>query len=371
MQPLAGIQVLDFSTLLPGPLASLILVEAGAEVIKIERPPYGDEMRSYVPKFGKDSINFALLNRGKRSIVVDLKDPKAVTSLKPLIQSTDILLEQFRPGVMDRLGLGYEKVKKINSRIIYCSITGYGQRGPQANMVGHDLNYLAETGLLSLGTESGGSPTIPPVLIADIAGGAYPAVMNILLALYQRDRTGEGCSLDIAMSDNLFPLMFWALGKGFITNQWPQAGKELLTGGSPRYQIYKTRDGRFLAAAPLEDRFWNQFCELIGLAEEFRDDSKAPEKTRAEVAKIIQSRRAEEWEQIFSGKDVCCNIVTTLQKAIESRHFRVRGLFSKHLVNEAGNTISALPTPLALNFLNKEQKATYPTLGIDNNLIDK
>ena len=369
MQPLSGIRVLDFTTLLPGPLAALILAEAGADVLKIERPPHGDEMRSYVPRFGGDSVNFALLNRGKRSLAINLKDPGAVASLKPLIQSADVLLEQFRPGVMDRLGLGYEAIKRVNPKIIYCSITGYGQKGPKANIAGHDLNYIAETGLLSLGADSRGRPPIPPVLIADIGGGSYPAVMNILLALRQRDRTGEGCYLDIAMSDNLFTFMYWAIGNGLAAHQWPRPGKELVTGGSPRYQLYPTKDGQFLAAAPLEDRFWNQFCELIGLAPEFRDDSKSPEKTISAVAKIIRSRTAEEWETIFSGKDVCCTTVTPLQKAMESEHFRARGLFDRQVSSPTGDTLPALPTPVAPNFLKKEPRETYPALGADNPLI--
>ncbi len=371
LPPLSGIRVLDFSTLLPGPLASLILAEAGAEVIKVERPPQGDELRSYLPRFGEDSVHFALLNRGKRSISLDLKDPEALDSLKPLLQTADILLEQFRPGVMDRLGLGYEAVKKINPKIIYCSLTGYGQKGPQAHMAGHDLNYLAETGLLSLGATPNGAPVIPPALIADIGGGSYPVVINILLALLRRNRTGEGCYLDMAMSDNLFTFMFWAIGSGFTTHQWPQSGKGLFTGGSPRYQIYQTKDGQFLAAAPLENKFWNNFCELIGLAEEFRDDSKSPERTLTEVAQIIQSRTAQEWEKIFSGQDVCCSIVTTLPKALESEHFRARGLFDRQLLNHAGEAIPALPVPVASNFLKKEPVATYPGLGADNSLIQE
>src|SRR6059058_6089906 len=171
MQPLNGIRVLDFSTLLPGPLATLILTEAGAEVIKIERPGRGDEMRSYSPKFGSDSVNFALLNRGKRSVAIDLKARGALDALRPLIESADIVVEQFRPGVMDRLGLGYEALKALNPRIVYCAITGYGQHGPRANVAAHDLNYIAETGLLTLSAGSDGAPILPPALIADIGGG--------------------------------------------------------------------------------------------------------------------------------------------------------------------------------------------------------
>src|SRR5918992_421276 len=167
MIPLEGIRVLDFSTLLPGPLTTLILAEAGAHVIKIERPDRGDEMRSYTPEFGVDSVNFALLNRGKESVELDLKSPEAGEVLRPLIERADVLVEQFRPGVMDRIGLGYEAVRAGNPGIIYCSITGYGQAGNRALAAGHDLNYQAESGVLSLA----GGGTVPAVLAADVGGG--------------------------------------------------------------------------------------------------------------------------------------------------------------------------------------------------------
>ena len=261
MQPLAGIRVLDFTTLLPGPLATLLLAEAGAEVIKIERPGSGDEMRLYQPRFGGSSVNFALLNRGKRSIAFDLKASGAVDRMRPLIVSADVVVEQFRPGVMERLGLGWEQLSAINPRLVYCAITGYGADGPKAQVAAHDLNYLAETGLLSLAAGADGAPVVPPALIADIGGGAYPAVINILLGLAQRSHTGRGCRLDVAMTDNLFTFAYWAIGNGFAADAWPRPGGELVTGGSPRYNIYRTADGRFLAAAPLEDRFWNNFCD--------------------------------------------------------------------------------------------------------------
>ena len=250
MQPLEGLLVLDFSTLLPGPCASLLLADAGARVVKIEKPGKGDEMRSYEPKVGEDSINFSMLNRGKQSLAIDLKAPDSLARLRPLIERADVLIEQFRPGVMERLGLGYEVVRRINPQLVYCSITGWGQTGPKAGNAGHDLNYLAETGVLGLSGGAAGEPVLPPILAADIAGGAYPAVMNILLALMRRDRTGCGSYLDVSMADNLFTFMYWGLGNGFALGRWPGCGDEIVTGGSPRYQIYPTADGRYLAAAP-------------------------------------------------------------------------------------------------------------------------
>lgn len=367
-QPLAGIKVIDFSTLLPGPLASLILAEAGAVVIKIERPGRGDEMRGYPPKLGEDSVNFALLNRGKRSIAIDLKDPAQRDRLMPLIREADVLLEQFRPGVMDRLGLGYETLKTENPRLIYCSLTGYGQSGPKADVAAHDLNYIAETGLLHLSADRDGAPVIPPALIADIAGGAYPAVINILLALQQRARTGQGCHLDVAMADHLFPLMYWALGAGFAVGRWPRPGGELVTGGSPRYQIYRTADDRFLAAAPLEQRFWDRFCQLIGLEDRYRDDATDPAATIARVGEIIRAQSAAHWQARFRGEDVCCAIVASLKDAVEDPHFRARGLFD-HVLTAGGQSIPAAPVPVAPAF-RSAAPCGYPRLGEGDELLD-
>jgi len=364
MRPLEGIRVLDFSTLLPGPMATLVLAEAGAEVIKIERPGRGDEMRSYVPKFGDDSVNFALLNRGKRSIALDLKQPDAIGRLRPLIESADIVIEQFRPGVMDRLGLGYAALAAINPRLIYCAITGYGQNGPRAQVAAHDLNYVAESGMLALAAGSDGAPVLPPALIADIAGGTYPAIVNILLALRQRDRTGSGCQLDIAMADNLFTFMYWALGNGQAAGQWPSPGGDLVTGGSPRYQVYRTADGRFIAAAPLEDKFWDNFLDAIGAPSELRDDSRAPQEVRVQIQRILGAESAAHWVERLAGRDVCCSVVATLQEALADPQFAARGVFARTLESGAG-TIAALPVPVAPQFRGADV-ASSPALGEAN-----
>ncbi|KAF3997078.1 CaiB/BaiF CoA transferase family protein [Glaciimonas immobilis] len=365
MRPLEGIRVLDFSTLLPGPMATLILAEAGAEVIKIERPGRGDEMRSYVPKFGDDSVNFALLNRGKRSIAIDLKQTGVIDRLRELIENTDIVVEQFRPGVMDRLGLGYEALSKINPKIIYCAITGYGQTGPKADVAAHDLNYVAAAGMLGLSAGSDGAPVLPPALIADIAGGTYPAVVNILLALRQRDHTGKGCKLDIAMAENLFTFLYWAIGNGEMGGSWPVPGGELVTGGSPRYQIYGTSDGKFVAAAPLEDKFWANFLDAIAAPRALLDDSEDPVGVRATIAAIIAARSAAYWRTCFEGKDVCSVIVSTLQEAMQDEHFRARGVFANKLESN-GHTINALPVPVAEEFRANTISETYPKLGEAN-----
>jgi alpha-methylacyl-CoA racemase len=370
MQPLKGVRVLDFSTLLPGPLATLILAEAGAEVIKIERPGRGDEMRSYEPKFGSDSVNFAMLNRGKRSIAIDLKQAGARDTLKPLLETADVIVEQFRPGVMDRLGLGYEALRAINPRIVYCAVTGYGQHGPRADVAAHDLNYVAESGMLSLTAGSDGAPVLPAALVADIAGGTYPAVINILLALRECDRTGVGCKLDIAMADNLFTLMYWGLGNGLAAGEWPASAADLVTGGSPRYNIYRTRDDRFLAAAPLEQKFWDNFCALLDLPVELRDDRADPAATRNAVAQRVRTHTADELRSLFSEQDVCCAIVTTLRDALADPHLAARGLFARAL-SAGTQTIPALPVPVADPFRSTEKVAGYPELGEANHLLSK
>jgi alpha-methylacyl-CoA racemase len=365
MRPLEGIRVLDFSTLLPGPMATLVLAEAGAEVIKIERPGRGDEMRSYVPKFGDDSVNFALLNRGKRSIAIDLKQPGVADRLRPLIQSADIVVEQFRPSVMDRLGLGYEALSAINEKIIYCAITGYGQTGPRAQVAAHDLNYIAEAGMLGLSAGADGAPVLPPALIADVAGGTYPAVVNILLALRQRDRGGKGCKLDIAMADNLFTFLYWAIGNGQAAGQWPTPGGELVTGGSPRYQIYRTRDDKFIAAAPLEDKFWANFIEAIGAPRELLDDSQSPAAVKARIRQIIATQTAEHWAARFAGKDVCCAVVASMQEAMGDPHFHARKVFSRELADGDAH-ITALPVPVVAQFRGDHIRDGYPALGEAN-----
>ncbi|OGA51450.1 MAG: acyl-CoA transferase [Betaproteobacteria bacterium RIFCSPLOWO2_12_FULL_62_58] len=370
MQPLSGIRVLDFSTLLPGPLATLILAEAGAEVIKIERPGTGDEMRSYTPKFGADSVNFALLNRGKRSIAIDLKQPGAIERLMPLVKSADVIVEQFRPGVMDRLGLGYEAVARANPRIIYCAITGYGQSGPRAVTAAHDLNYVAESGMLALAAGSDGAPVPPAALVADIGGGSYPAVINILLALSARERSGRGCKLDVAMADNLFAFMYWAMGDGLAAKRWPRPGRALVTGGSPRYQIYRTKDDRFIAAAPLEEKFWQNFCDAIGLPAAARDDSRDPDAVRRTVAECIRARTAEEWHGAFAGKDLCCNVVRSIEEALADPELIAQRLFDAKLVAGA-DRITALPLPIAAHFRGAGSVAGYPALGEANALLDK
>ena len=366
---LAGIKVIDFSTLLPGPLASLFLAETGAEVIKIEKPGIGDEMREAYPKWNDQSVSFSMLNRGKKSLALDLKDPENLKILQPIIKEADILIEQFRPGVMKRLGLDYETIKRINKKIIYVSITGYGQKGPKSMVAGHDLNYIGNTGLLSLSMGSGDNTVVPPALIADIAGGSYPAVINILLALRKRDINQEGSFIDISMSDNLFPFMFWGLGTGFSKNDWPGNADSILSGGSPRYNIYKTSDNAYLAAAPLEDRFWNKFCEVIDLPKKYINIKDNQLEVIQQVRNIIILKDKNYWFEVFNEADCCCSIVKSLEEAINDNHFKVREIFSRKISNEEGKEIPALPVPIDNQFRKGKLREESPKLGLHNNFF--
>lgn len=347
-QPLAGIRVLDFTTLLPGPLATLMLAEAGAEVIKIEKPG-GEDLRYYPPFIDGVSAPFALLNRGKTSLELDLKDAAALETLRPMIETADILVEQFRPGVMDRLGLGYEALSTINPRLIYCSITGYGQEGPRAMEAGHDINYLALTGLLALSCGSAEHPVLPPTQIADIGGGSLPALANILLALLQRQRTGAGTRLDIAMADAMFAFAAFAHAEVVATGRAPANGEALLTGGSPRYGLHATRDGRFVALGALEQKFWDAFCVAIDLPAPLRDDRADPQATKAGIASAIRQRTAAEWVPVLADADCCATVVASLAEAFEDPHFQARGLLD-HLLDGMDRPVSALPMPIAPQF---------------------
>ena len=360
---LEGIKVIDFSTLLPGPLASLFLSETGAEVIKIEKPGVGDEIRLSNPQWGEQSVSFSLLNRGKKSLSLDLKDPKNLKILIPILKEADIIIEQFRPGVMKRLGLDYESIKKINQDIIYVSITGYGQYGPKSMVAGHDLNYIGNAGLLSISMGRENDTVVPPALVADIAGGSYPAVINILLALRKRDLNKEGSYIDLSMTENLFPFMFWGLGSGFAHNKWPGNSDGVLSGGSPRYNIYKTSDGSYVAAAPLEDRFWNKFCEAIELPKKFIKMQNDQEKVIQEIRKIIGQKEKNYWLDVFNKADCCCSIVKSIEEAVNDNHFKVRKIFENKIINNLGEEIPALPIPVDMQFRKDQKRASAPSLG--------
>lgn len=369
MLPLDDLTVLDFSTLLPGPMASLILAEAGATVIRIERPG-GEDLRRFPPRFGETSAPFAVLNRGKDSVEIDLKAPDAIHRLAPLVTKAGILIEQFRPGVMDRLGLGYEAMSRLNPRLIYCSISGYGQTGPRAQEAGHDINYQALGGLLGQSLRRGGPAPLPPPLVADIGGGAMPAAMNILLALRERERTGKGCHLDIAMTDAMPSFAWYGLAQGQATGRYPQGGEGLLTGGSPRYGLYRTADDWFLAVGALEPKFWETFCEAIALAAPLRDDRRDPEATRDAIAAVIMAQPAAHWRDTLEPRDCCCTVVRTLDEALSDPQWRASGLLDAQAQEPGGRRMVSVPVPLAPVFRTRAgMLKSVPASGADTERI--
>jgi alpha-methylacyl-CoA racemase len=340
--PLRGVRVLDFTTLLPGPLATLLLADAGATVIKVE-PPGGDPMRHQAPLDAHGaSVLFQLLNRGKHPRTLDLKSDGGREQAIQLARSADILVEQFRPGVMERLGFGPVALGVLNPRLIYCSITGYGQSAPNAHRAGHDLNYVAEAGLLANTVGRDGAPVLPATQVADIGGGSWPAVINILLALLARERDGRGCRLDIAMAENLWPFQLVPLAKYWASGAPPAAGRDSLAGGLSRYQLYETHDGRWLALGALEDRFFARFAEIAGLASSATAHGGL---SREVIARRIREETADAWLRRCEHEDVCVSLVRDVGEAIGATSLESVRVFADRAT--AGRTTPpALPLPL-------------------------
>jgi alpha-methylacyl-CoA racemase len=301
---LAGIRVLDLTRLLPGGVATQRLADWGAEVIKIEAPGAGDYARGMSPTV------FARTNRGKRSVCLDLKQPRGREILCALARNADILVEGNRPGVMARLGLAYGDLRRVNARLIYASITGYGQDGPFAGLAGHDINYIAVGGLLGLNL-----PVVPGVQIADLVGGSMQAVTMILAALYAREKSGEGQRLDVSMTGGVIPLLEVPLAWRAESGREPRPGGETLSGRCACYNVYEAADGRWVAVGALEPKFWAELCARLGCAEliprQF-DDGPAQAEVQARVAAIFRSKSAAAWFEELRGSDCCVTPVRTV-----------------------------------------------------------
>lgn len=327
--PLSSLKVLDFSTLLPGPFASLLLADMGAEVLRIESPTRMDLVRVLPPHDGGVSASHAYLNRNKRCIALDLKQAEAVALVKRLVAEYDIVLEQFRPGVMDKLGVGYAALKAINPRLIYVSITGYGQTGPYKDRAGHDINYLALAGIASYTGRRDSGPLPLGVQLADIAGGSLHGVMGLLAAVIQRQVTGEGQYVDVSMTDCAFSLHGMA-GAGYLAaGVEPQMENQALNGGS-FYDYYRSRDGRWFAVGSLEPQFMQQFCAAIGRPElASRGLSAVPQEQQAlkrEIAIEFEKRDFADWCQAFAELDACVEPMLTLSEAVEHPQLIAREL---------------------------------------------
>lgn len=324
---LDGIKVLDLSRLLPGPFCSMLLADLGADVIKVEDPRVGDYIRWWPPKIGKNSGFHVVLNRNKRSLTLNLKSQEGREIFLRLAREADVVLEGFRPGVMKKLGLDYASLKAVNSRLICCAISGYGQEGARSLKAGHDINYLALNGVLSYSGRSG-RPTMPGSQIADLGGGALPAAFSILAALLARERLGEGQFIDISMTDGAMAWNCLRWGQFIADGNIPSPGDDFLNHGYACYNIYETRDGRFMALGALEPQFWKAFCQGMDRPDWNRTDYFDPGPHQAvleaEIAAAFKERAQSEWVEILSAFDCCCEPVRNLNEAMEDRELQAR-----------------------------------------------
>ncbi|MGR6870992.1 CaiB/BaiF CoA transferase family protein [Pseudomonas sp. HK3] len=347
-QALTNLNILDFSTLLPGPYASLMLADMGANVLRIESPTRPDLVRALPPLDATgQSAAHSYLNRNKQALALDLKQPAALDIVKKLLDQYDIVLEQFRPGVMTRLGLGYEQLREINPRVIYCSITGYGQTGPLKDRAGHDINYLALSGVADYSRRKGEKPTPQGVQIADIAGGSHHAVMGILAAVIEREQTGQGQHVDISMTDCAFSLnaMF---ASGFLGGDVePQAESTMLNGGS-FYDYYPTRDGRFMSVGSLEPPFLMQLCQALNIQQHI---GKAGSQKTADIALFkgamsdaFLQKDFEHWCDVFNSLDCCVEPVLSFSEACNSEQAKQRQWVQSTSAN--GKAVHQLNNPI-------------------------
>jgi len=330
--PLSDVKVLDLSRLLPGPYATLVLASLGARVDKVEDPTSGDFVRNLPPLVDGRSVLFESLNRGKRSVALDLKSPAGNSAFRRLVRGYDLLIEGFRPGVMERLGLSYSALRGENPRLIYCSISGYGQTGPDRLKPGHDLNYLARAGVLGYGGEPNGPPAMPWVQLADI-GSALSALVGLLSALHQRNRSGSGCYLDIALSEAalafLYPQLSARLAAGPAGRRLSR-GADPLNGGSANYNIYRTADGRYLSVGALEPKFFIELCTRLGrpgLVEVSDGSAEREEQVRQELAATFATKSLSQWVAHFAGSECCVEPVYEGDEVLSDPQLRARDLF--------------------------------------------
>ncbi|PKH39455.1 carnitine dehydratase [Pseudomonas sp. 43NM1] len=346
--PLASLKVLDFSTLLPGPFASLLLADMGAEVLRIESPTRADLLRVLPPHDQGVSASHAYLNRNKRSLALDLKQPQALELIKQLLLDHDILLEQFRPGVMERLGLGYAALKAINPKLIYVSITGYGQTGPYKERAGHDINYLALAGLSSYTGRADSGPLPLGMQVADIAGGSLHGVIGLLAAVIARQHSGQGQHLDVSMTDCAFSLNAMA-GAGYLAcGVEPECEEQMLNGGS-FYDYYRSRDGRWMSVGSLEPAFMQQLCSALGRPELAAQGlSTKPEQQQAlknELKMEFEKHDFAELCALFAGVDACVEPVLSVGEALQHPQLQARALVTQ-VPRADGSTQAQMACPL-------------------------
>jgi alpha-methylacyl-CoA racemase len=325
--PLSGVRVLDLSRLLPGPFCTLILSDLGASVDKLEDPHVGDYLRMFPPQKQGQSGRFNALNRDKRSLCLDLKNPEGRAALLRMAARYHVIVESFRPGVMDRLGVGYQALSEVNPKIILCSISGYGQDGPLKDKAGHDINYISLAGVLGLSGPTDRPPPVMPVQLADLAGGALWGAVGILSAIIGA-QNGKGRHVDVSMCEGSLAFLIPDLGNYDASGIAPKRGGELLNGGGAMYGVYRTKEGRFLSVGSLEPKFWAAFNTAIGrpvdMSELIAPDQ---EKIRAQIQAIIEEKTRDEWEAVFASADACVEPVLEPQEIAKHPQHVARKMF--------------------------------------------
>lgn len=364
--PLKGIKIIDFTRLLPGPLATMFLADMGADVIKVEDPDSPDYVRDFEPTLGDTSAFYYALNRNKKSLAVNYLNPAGKDIILSLIKESDVLIEQFRPGVMKHFGLDYETLCTINPKLIYASITGYGQQSSLSQAAGHDLNYIAVGGLLSTMGMDDDTIVIPGVQIADIAGGSYMTMNAVLAAIIQRGITGKGQHLDISMTDCIVPLLALPFSEAIIKGKSTERGQFQLAGGLANYNVYKCKNGKFVALGSLEPKFWNKFCDKIGKNEwsnEILNGFETHQKIRSELKTIFLQKNHDEWISFFANEDICISAISELHDLHEQNHLKERKMFIPHQI--ADTTFFSIKNPIDFTGSSSNEHWVAPKLGED------
>ncbi len=330
MGALDGYRILDFTTLLPGPYATMTLADMGAEVLKVSSKDKYDLVVNWPPVIEGAQVTGtqAWLGRGKKTIHLNLKKPKAVEAVKKLVLKYDIVVEQFRPGVMNKLGVGYDQLREVNPRLIYCAITGYGQDGPFAMRAGHDINYLSRSGIASSAGRREGGPSLYNFQIADVAGGSMNAVSSILAAIIYRERTGEGQFIDVSMQDSIIPFNSMDGAAYFAGGPMPARENGLLNGGGI-YDFYETADGKYMSVGSLEPKFFAALCDGMGHPE-WRDGKilrTEPEMVKEVFRSVFKTRTRDEWTEVFRDLDACVEPVMDLEEVSNDEHLVRRGMW--------------------------------------------
>ena len=366
--PLSDIRVLDLSRLLPGGFCSLMLADFGAEVLKVEDTGMGDYIRWSPPYYegADDSAKSALylaLNRGKRSIRLNLKEARGREVLLKLAKEYDVLLESFRPGVLDRLGVGYERLREENPGLVYCAITGYGQDGPLRDRSGHDMNYLGLIGLLGLTGEKDGPPIMSGGQIADLGGGALMAAFGIMAALHERERSGKGQLVDVSMADGSLSWLALVAARYLADGVVPKRGEPELTGGLLCYRPYACKDG-WVTLGALEPKFWQAWCRGVGREDLIEHQFEAPgSEAHAEVERIFLERTRDEWREFATHNDCCLEPVLDLDEALDSELVRARGMVVELAQPGATRAVRQLGVPVKLSRTPGAAQKPGPALG--------